>query len=192
MKDDKVFSVSCNVGGNWSWAKWEKGYFWHYMSSEKTIGDHQTLWSSGGSGIFKKNIWDDLGGMDELFNPFYEEDVDIGYRATKRGYINIFEPKSKVEHYKEPGVIEKNYPKNKVASVAQRNQLLFIWKNITDPQMVAEHKKALVSMLVRHPKYWKTFLSAYSKWGALKKKRQIELKNQVLTDKEILDKFQSS
>src|SRR5438045_634280 len=31
FKDEKVFSVSCNTGGNWSWAKFEQGYFWHYQ-----------------------------------------------------------------------------------------------------------------------------------------------------------------
>src|SRR5206468_7818529 len=66
---------------------------------------------------------DKLGGFDELFNPFYEEDVDLGYRARKRGFINIFEPKSKVEHYKEKGVISLNFSQTLIAKTAQRNQL---------------------------------------------------------------------
>src|SRR5579884_918176 len=152
--DPQVFSVSCNASGNWSWAKFENGFFWHYMSEDKTTDSHQTLWSSGGSGIFRKDLWEKLGGLDTLFAPFYEEDLDLGYRATKRGYINIFEPSAHVEHYKEPGVNQQYFSTSFVSKVAQRNQLFFIWKNITDKEMTKQHIKALIKMLLTHPKYW--------------------------------------
>ena len=159
------------------------------MSEKKSNKSHQTLWSSGGSMVFRKKIWDELGGFDQLFNPFYEEDVDLGYRATKRGYINIFEPESKVEHYKETGVIAQNYSKSEVAKTAQRNQLLLIWKNITDLEMIREHQMALVKMLLTHPKYWEVYLKALQKKSAILEKRKIEQKFTKLTDKEILERY---
>ncbi len=189
FKDENVFSVGCNVGGNWSWAKWEKGFFWHFESLEKTDGPHQTLWASGGSMVFKKSTWDELKGFDECFNPFYEEDVDLGYRAIKRGYISIFEPKARVEHYKEPGVIEENYSKSTVAKTAQRNQLFLIWKNIHDPKMIKEHQKALIKILLTQPKYWRIFLKALVKLPRILEERKIEQKSTKLSDKEILEKY---
>ncbi len=188
FKDFNVFSVSCNTGGSWSWAKFERGYFWHYMA-EETSKSHQTLWSSGGSGIFRKDIWDELGGFDELFNRFYEEDTDIGYRATKRGYVNIWEPKSRAEHYKEPGVIEQNFSKGFVSTIAQRNQLYFIWKNIHDKQMIQAHRGALIRKLLAHPKYWKIFLSAFIHMPEILKERSVEKKKSKVLDRAILEKF---
>lgn len=192
FEDKQVFSVGCNVGGVWNLAEWKDGFFWHHQADRDKVDmsqSHQTLWSSGGSGVFRKDIWQELGGLDELFDPFYEEDLDIGYRATKRGYINIWEPKSLVEHYKEPGVIEANFSASKVALTAQRNQLQFIWKNITSAQMMAEHQRALVKMIAKHPKYLRVFAAAMSRYSRLMAKRKIEQKHAKLTDEEVLAIF---
>lgn len=189
FKDEKVFSVGCNTGGSWSWAKWENGFFWHNQAKDTPKEAHQTLWASGGSAVFRKSVWDELNGLDELFDPFYEEDVDIGYRATKRGYINLWEPKAKVEHYKEPGVIKENFSQSKINKTAQRNQLFFIWKNITSSKLILEHKWTLAKMLLTSPGYWPIFLSAYKHLTEVLKKREIEKKGQKLTDEEILNMF---
>lgn len=191
FKDPEVFSVSFNTGGNWSWARFENGFFWHFM--KKTNGSppqtHQTLWGSGGSMIFRKKIWDDLGGFDELYSPFYEEDVDLGYRATKRGFINIWEKEAKVEHYKQTGVIAENFSQSTINKTAQRNQLIFIWKNIIDPPLIRMHIFSLIKMLLIHPKYWLVFIAALLKINKILKKREIEKKQAKFRDKEILGKF---
>lgn len=189
FRENDIFSVGCNAGGSWSWALFKHGFFWHRQSKEKVAVVHQTLWASGGSGIFRKSIWEELGGFDELFDPFYEEDVDLGYRATKRGYRNLYEPKSMVEHYKQKGVIEENFSKEKVASVAQRNQLFFIWKNITDKNLILRHVFSLLYKLVVTPGYWKVFLPAVVKLPQVLKKRRIEKRSSKLTDREVLDRF---
>lgn len=188
FKNEKTFSVGCNTGGNWSWAKFEKGYFWHYMSEDK-VETHQTLWARGGSGIFRKSIWEKLGGMDELFNPFYEEDTDLGYRATKRGFINIWAKDCLVKLPQEKGVIESNFSTQKFSSVAQRNQLLFIWKNITSEELIGLHQTALLKMLLTKPKYWAVFLAAIICLPDLLKKRKMERSEQKLTDEQILNLY---
>jgi GT2 family glycosyltransferase len=189
FEDPQVFSVSCNTGGSWSWARWKDGFFWHYQSEEKTEASHQTLWASGGSGVFRKSIWDKLEGFDELFNPFYEEDLDLGYRATKRGYLNIWEPKALVEHYKEPGVIAENFSKTVISKTAQRNQLFFIWKNMTSNKLILEHKLALTKMLLTKPRYWSIFLTAHKHLNKILKERSLEKKETKVPDEEILSKF---
>ena len=188
FSDEKVFSVSCNTGGSWSWAYFTDGYFWHYMAP-KVSESHQTLWSSGGSAIFRKSVWEELGGLDENFNRFYEEDMDLGYRATKRGYLNIWDPNSLVEHSKQKGVIQENFTPKEVAQVAQRNQLLFIWKNIHDKKMIVRHIVALFRNLITHPRYVGVFLSAAAKLPSILSERRVEIENAKLTDQEILSKF---
>ncbi len=187
FKDPKVFSVGCNVGGTWAWIKFKNGYFWHYQG-EKSESTHQTLWSSGGSGVFRKDLWEELGGLDELFNPFYEEDTDLGYRATKRGYLNLWEPKAKVEHYKTPGVISTNFSKKTISNTAQRNQLYFTWKNLHDRKLMKEHIRYLINMLFTHPKYWLVFLAAFKNLSVVLRKRKIEKVNLKVSDREILNK----
>lgn len=189
FEKEEVFSVSCGTGGNWVWAKFKDGFFWHNQSPEKTMQAHETLWASGGSSVFRRDIWDKLGGLDELFDPFYEEDLDIGYRARKRGYVNIFEPAAQVEHYQQKGVIEENFSKERVSLVAQRNQLIFIWKNITSVRLINQHILALMKMLLAHPGYFRVFWSALIRMPQIFSKRQIERKQAKLTDEQILSKF---
>lgn len=190
FEEKQIFSVSCNVGGVWNVAQFKEGFFWHSQAAvaeKDKNSSHNTVWASGGSGIFRKDIWDRLGGLDELFDPFYEEDLDLGYRALKRGYINLWEPKSQVDHYQEAGVIEANFSKERVARVAQRNQLQFIWKNITSKQLIQQHNKALVKKIIQHPKYWLIVQSALINLPALLEKRAIEIKESTVTDEEILE-----
>lgn len=189
FENKKVFSIGCNTGGVWNKAKFKNGFFWHNQADidPKHIKEaHQTLWASGGSAVFRRSIWDELGGLDTLFDPFYEEDLDLGYRARKRGYINLWEPNSKVEHYHEKGVIASNFSKSSISKVAQRNQLIFIWKNITSDNMFSEHQKALIKMLFTHPKYWSIFISALIKWPQISSKRQVEISQTKLTDEQVL------
>ncbi|KKQ67181.1 MAG: Glycosyl transferase, family 2 [Candidatus Daviesbacteria bacterium GW2011_GWA2_38_24] len=188
FKDQEVFSIGCNTGGNWSWAKFENGFFWHYMA-HGTVQTHQTLWARGGSGIFRKKVFEELGGMDEIMNPYYEEDMDLGYRAVKRGYKNLWVKECLVRLPEEKGVIEANIPKLKFSKIAERNQLIFIWKNITDPKFVWEHIFNLLKHLILHPGYFKIFFAAAVKLPAIINKRSVEVSRAKLTDREIFTKY---
>jgi len=72
----------------------------------------------------------ELGGFDELFQPGYMEDSDICYRAWKRGWKAIYEPKSVVYH-KWRVSMRKAYGEKRLKRICQRNIFLFIWKNIS-------------------------------------------------------------
>lgn len=193
FENPKVFSVGCNVGGLWATGRFKNGFFWHGQGKEgRGEGGgkaHRTLWASGGSSVFRKSIWDELGGLDPLYDPFYEEDVDLGYRATKRGYINLWEPKSRVRHYHEVGAIAGNFSKTTISRTAERNHLLFIWKNITSDRLIAGHKQALAKMLIRHPGYWTVFLDALKRFPRALERRKVEKKQAKLTDEEVFNLF---
>src|SRR5581483_9702281 len=73
------------------------------------------------------------------YNPFYWEDIDISYRALKAGYRIFFEPKSQVIHEHEEGSIRRKYTANQIKVIAYRNQLFFVWINITDLNLQLSH-----------------------------------------------------
>lgn len=138
FSNDNVFAVGCmdksiengkTVLRGRGLGKFIKGFLVHRRGQ---VDEKDTLWVSCGSGAFRKDIWRKIGGLDELYNPFYWEDIDISYRAIKSGFKILFEPKSVVTHIHEEGSIKTNYPKSSIKKIAYRNQFIFIWKNITD------------------------------------------------------------
>lgn len=185
--DQKVFAVSFNEP-QWSWARiyWQNGFLEH-ESGNKTLATHISGWASGGSAAFRKAIWEKLGGFDEVYKPFYWEDIDLSYRAWKRGYKILWEPES-VVHHKHEGTIGSHFSKDYIQCISSRNQLLFIWKNITDPQMLLSHKWGLIKRLL-NPGYWKPFLSALVKLPKIYGARKIDDKQNTVSDKTIFNQF---
>ena len=52
----------------------------------------------GGAALYRRSILEEIGLFDE--NHFaYLEDLDLGYRARIRGYVNLYEPTARVIHY---------------------------------------------------------------------------------------------
>jgi len=187
FKDPKVFAVSLGEP-QWSWAKgkWIRGFIEHEPGG-KTKAPHISFWASGGSGAFRKEIWEKLGGMDELYHPFYWEDVDLSYRAWKRGYKVIWDPRAVVYH-KHEGTISR-FSKKYVNLIAERNRLLFIWKNITSPKMILEHKFWLIKKLLINPGYWQPFLMALVKFPFVLKQKLKEYREEKVKDEIIFSQF---
>lgn len=145
FKNDKVFAVGCmdksmengkTVLRGRGIGFWKRGFLVHARGE---VNKTNTLWVSGGSGAFRKSIWEKLHGFNSLYNPFYWEDIDLSYRAIKSGYRILFEPKSIVVHEHEKGAIKKNFSLFKIKSIAYRNQFIFIWKNATDLNLQFSH-----------------------------------------------------
>ncbi len=188
FQDKEVFAVSLNEP-QWSWAKgkWDKGFVEHEVGP-KTKTPHLSFWANGGSGAFRKSIWLKLGGLDEIFAPFYWEDVDLSYRAWKKGYKVLWEPQSIVHHQHETTIGSK-FSQRYVDLISQRNQLLFIWKNITDFRMLFIHKTFLLKRLLTQPGYFKPFGAALARLFLIYPRWFKELKEQKVSDKEIFKKF---
>lgn len=133
--DEKIFAVGCMdesiedgemiLRGRGK-GSWQRGFLVH---SAADLDGFDTLWVSGGSGAFRKSIWDKLGGLDPNFNPFYWEDIDLSYRARKSGYKTIFEKRSIVRHDHGKGVIKSKFKPDNVKKIVYRNQFIFAWKN---------------------------------------------------------------
>jgi len=187
-KDDKVFAVSLNEGlYGPACGYFEDGFIVH-KPLPLSKRPRKTFWVSGGSGVFRRDIWIELGWMDEkLFIPFYWEDVDLSYRALKRGYELYWDPQAKVIHQHEATIGKFNQKKK--ARIQERNQLLFIWKNLTSRRLMTKHIAGLFQRLFRHPGYLLIVFMALLKIRDVIKMRKKESKESLVADEFILDSF---
>ncbi len=189
-KDRKLFAVGFAqiekdgkiVGANRAY--FQNGLINH---SYQQVTSHQQLisnfWAEGGSSIFKKKLFIDLGSLDELYNPFYWEDIDISYRAWKSGYKILYDPNIQVEHHHE-STIGKYFDKSEVLKIAFRNQLIFHWKNLTDKDLIIKHLLNLPQFI-----FIPGFFDALIRLTKILISRKKTVKLFKKTDKEILSLF---
>ncbi|MDP3994448.1 MAG: glycosyltransferase [bacterium] len=188
FEDKSVFAVSMHEK-NYTWAKgrFKDGYI-QIEPGEETDETHISFWVSGGSGVFRKSMWKELGGMDEkLLSPFYWEDIDICYRGAKRGWKILWDPDSHVEH-KHESTIGK-MPKKYVDKIRERNQLLFTWKNVQSPGLMRKHLAGVIKRLVKHPGYIKVLLMTLPRLKQMLKLRAKEKKESKVSDEIIFSRF---
>lgn len=70
----------------------------------------------------------ELGGFDPLYRPAYWEDTDLSYRAWKRGWKVIYEPRS-VMYHKIAATLDELYGRPRMTRLIARNGVLFTVKN---------------------------------------------------------------
>lgn len=150
-----------------------------------------TLFASGGFMAFHRNAFLAIGGFDPLYEPFYYEDVDLSYRAWKRGMRVVLAPHSVVIHRHHEGSIATQHKSDQIHSMVRRNRLLFIWKNITDPGWFrARHipwllSRALVKCISWDHTYVQSLRSALLRARLAHQRRNIERIEATLTDQEV-------
>ncbi len=149
--DEKVFAVGCleyeqhqdraRSGKNKLW--FERGLFVHSPADNFQAGE--TAWASGGSAIFDRSKWLELGGFDPAFYPAYWEDIDLSQRARKMGWKILFEPKARVDHHHETtnqGV----FGQHQMEKMSWRHARIFTWKHADIWQKI--------SYLLWRPYWW--------------------------------------
>ena len=167
---------------------WKKGILRHKKGE---VDKEDTFWISGGSSMVRRDLYEKFGGMDEIYNPFYWEDIDLSYRAQKAGYKIVFESKSKVEHRHDEGAIKTHFKKNQIMTTVYRNQFIFHWKNITDKKLIASHlfwlPFHLINAVIKNDRnLLKGFFLAVKKIPVIIKKRKFQKRSYVKNDREII------
>lgn len=69
----------------------------HYLLDERPTAPVQADWLLGGFLLLRREMLDDIGGMDAGFR-LYGEDIDLGYRAAKAGWERWLVPAAVVQH----------------------------------------------------------------------------------------------
>ena len=157
---------------------------------EAPPGRRNTLFATGGHCAIHRGRFLELGGFDELFKPFYCEDLDLCYRAWKRGWRVIYEPESIVVH-EHKGTIGKAFGLGYAQRMNRRNRLLFVWKNITSPGMFwlghvpAMALRTLFGWLVLDLSFYTALFSGLGRLPKALKRRRAERHAAIVTDDEV-------
>tara|TARA_Y100000588_G_scaffold359209_1_gene418035 strand:- start:36 stop:719 length:684 start_codon:yes stop_codon:yes gene_type:complete len=183
--DEKTFLYG-NRGGYF-----DKGHFYLY---EKTPNDSsQTLFACGGAFMVNRKLYLELGGFDSLYHPLYYEEIDLSYRALKRGWSVLYEPES-VAYHKVQATIKKQNKEKMISWISARNNYLFVWKNILDSKMTIEFLIYIPLFLILDAlklksRFWVAFFMALKRLPLAIKGRKLEKKATLFKDSIVLSRI---
>lgn len=157
FEDPQVFAVGCHeieehqgkISGGKNVLYFARGMFIHNRAEEFSTGE--TAWASGGSAVFDKQKWSELGGFDPCYYPAYWEDTDLSFRAHQRGWKVMFEAQAVVYHNHET-TNNTVFGQTKIEAISWRNARKFVWRNGTSAQKL--------QFIIWQPYWWlKRFLN---------------------------------
>jgi len=139
--DQPIFATGGRVG------RFRRGFWSVYFNYDVRIDsasgwvDQRRMLSAyaiGGFSAYSREKLRELGGFNELLSPIHWEDVDLSYRAWKRGWEVRYEPRS-VAHHRTSATIDAHFEKRSVERISYRNRLLFHWINLHSPTYLLRH-----------------------------------------------------
>ena len=200
--DGQTFAVHCCVSdmdsgrmvGTGKLAGFSRGFIrvhGSYIDSREPCARvDQPLYSafaSGGAAMYDRSKFELLGGFDDLLSPYYWEDVELSYRAWKRGYAVLYEPDAAATH-RISSTIGK-LDRRRVKIIQQRNRLIFHWVNLHDRSLLACHLIWLALLAITAPWFLVSCFKALRLLPAVRVRRREEKRAARLSDRAVFEIF---
>jgi GT2 family glycosyltransferase len=148
----------------------------NYICKAKT--SLYTLFLSGANALVDRKKLEQLGGFNEIFNPYYAEDVDLGLKAWRYGYKLYYEHTAICRHPNSTTI--KKEPAEKVKIVIKRNKVCLHYLHLEGIELLAfvvkSLLKAIFRLLVADTKYLKAVNHLWRLRHELRKQKK-QLKN---------------
>ncbi|MFQ5671930.1 MAG: glycosyltransferase family 2 protein [Nitrospinales bacterium] len=165
-----------------------RGHF--HLYEKPPDDDSQTLFACGGAFMVDRKRYLQLGGFEPMYHPLYYEEIDLSYRALKRGWEVRYEPRA-IAYHKVRGTIGRQEKQRRIGLISARNNYLFVWKNILDPAMTVSFLFFIPLFLVRDllrlkGRFWIAFFMALGRLPRALAGRRAEKKAARFSDKDIL------
>jgi GT2 family glycosyltransferase len=92
------------------------------------------LYGSGGCSLFDAGKLRALGGLDEVYEPAYVEDLDLGFRGWQQGWPSVFVAGAKVTHMHRT-TTSRYYTAEYLDRILEINYLRFLARTVSDPRV---------------------------------------------------------
>jgi GT2 family glycosyltransferase/glycosyltransferase involved in cell wall biosynthesis len=87
------------------------------------------LYGSGGCSLYDAAKLRTLGNVDEVYEPAYVEDLDLGYRAWQQGWPSVYAAKAVVEH-RHRATTSKYFTQQQLEHILEINYLKFLARTV--------------------------------------------------------------
>jgi len=92
------------------------------------------LYGSGGCSLYDTAKLHALGNLDEVYEPAYVEDLDVGFRAWQRGWPSVYVDHAVVEH-RHRATTSRYYKEDELQRIMEINYLRFLARTVADGRL---------------------------------------------------------
>jgi GT2 family glycosyltransferase/glycosyltransferase involved in cell wall biosynthesis len=92
------------------------------------------LYGSGGCSLYDTAKLRALGNVDEVYDPAYVEDLDLGYRAWQQGWPSVYVAGAIVEH-RHRATTRRFFTEDQLDYILEINYLRFVARAVSDPKV---------------------------------------------------------
>lgn len=146
----EVFAVDFNLKGDSAGnggvtrLPFSRGYFHTSFPDAEQPGSvpdriHAIAFAVGGAMLVRRSMFVELGGFDPAYAPFNWEDVDLGWRAWRRGWKSLNHPRAVAWHHHPHLTVNSNSRREFVQTVLWRNRTYFVLKNARQSSTLLKH-----------------------------------------------------
>ena len=125
----------------------------------KDSNSHYSFFLSGANALVDRKKIQEIDYFNELFNPYYFEDVDLSLRAWRMGYKIYYEHNAVCKHATSETI--KKEPSDNVKIIAKRNKLFLHYLHFKGIELVfffvISFLKAFFRIFIFDFKYFKSF-----------------------------------
>lgn len=168
---------------------WKRGIiFYEPLPHREQITD--CFFAVGGQSIFRAQALAEIGSIDPLLWPMYHEDVELSYRAWKRGWRVVYAPGA-VAYHVGGHTSSRTFSQTQLRSFVRQNEFLTVWKNVTDTRLLLSHLALVLPRIAVAvaKRDWGTvvgFVSAVRRLPRALRARAAAKAHHRLTDAEVL------
>jgi GT2 family glycosyltransferase len=119
------------------------------------------------------------------------EDIELSYRAWKRGWTIRYEPAG-VAFHDASRTMDRRYRRRALDRISRRSRILMHWMLLHDPKMFAQHQlslaaRLLTSWLILDWRFYWAVGTGLANLAAILKKRRATRDTMARSDRELLD-----
>jgi GT2 family glycosyltransferase len=199
--DSSVFAVTgkmfnqkgdtfCNGGkvGRFRRGMWTSYQNYDIVPPAAPNGSYLSFAAIGAFSAYAREKFLKIGGFDPLTAMY--EDIEISYRAWKRGWTVKYEPRS-VAYHDASQTMKRRYRHRSLDMLSRRSRILMHWILLQDRMMFGQHIASIAGRLLASwiwldwPFYWAVF-TGLRNIGAIRRKRDENRREAMRSDRELL------
>lgn len=143
-----------------------------------------SLYLSGANALVDREKIQEIGGFDEIYAPFYVEDVDLSIRAWRLGWACYYEHEA-VCHHPESATIASYHKKRKIYVISARNKLIMHALHLQGKSKIIWNIKVFIDFMV----YWLVLNFRFYEAFFLFLRRSQQLRKSKKRMKRLLQKY---